>query len=133
VNNEKTSAKNKEQSKFKIQHTGDNDGFLSPLVISIAQKEGLTIEEVQIIQGTGEGGRIRKSDIIQYLENRKYPLPSKPQTASSVLVSSYTPPTISYTEGKDRIIEMDRMRTMIADHMVYSTHTSPHVTSYPKQ
>ncbi|MBQ4821560.1 dihydrolipoamide acetyltransferase family protein [Aquimarina sp. MMG016] len=113
---------------FKTQNTGDNDGFLSPLVISIAQKENLTIEEVQSIAGTGDGGRIRKSDIMLYLKNRKYPLPSRPQPVAPK--SSYNPPPISYVEGKDRIVEMDRMRTMIADHMVYSKHTSPHVTSY---
>ncbi len=116
------------KSDFKIQNTGDNDGFLSPLVISIAQKENLTIEEVRSIAGTGDGGRIRKSDVMLYIKNRKYPLPSRPQT--TVPKSSYNAPPISYIEGQDHIVEMDRMRTMIADHMVYSKHTSPHVTSY---
>ncbi len=106
----------------------DPDAFLSPLVISIAQKENLTIEEVQSIPGTGADGRIRKSDVMLYLKNRKYPLPSRPQVAVSK--SSYNAPPISFIEGKDRIVEMDRMRGMIADHMVYSKHTSPHVTSY---
>ncbi|WP_298309917.1 dihydrolipoamide acetyltransferase family protein [uncultured Aquimarina sp.] len=115
-------------SDFKFKNSGDNDGFLSPLVISIAQKENLTIEEVQSIAGTGDGGRIRKSDVMLYLKNRKYPLPSRPQSIAPK--SSYNAPPISYVEGKDRIVEMDRMRTMIADHMVYSKHTSPHVTSY---
>ncbi len=105
-----------------------SDAFLSPLVISIAQKENLTIEEVQSIPGTGTDGRIRKSDVVQYLKNRKYPLPSRPQPLPPK--PSYNAPPISYVEGKDRIVEMDRMRKMIADHMVYSKHTSPHVTSY---
>ncbi len=104
------------------------DAFLSPLVLSIAQKEHLTLEEVQSIPGTGAEGRIRKSDVIQYLKHRKYPLPSRPQP--QVRKSSYNAPSISFVEGKDRIVEMDRMRKMIADHMVYSKHTSPHVTSY---
>ncbi|WP_244543034.1 dihydrolipoamide acetyltransferase family protein [Aquimarina amphilecti] len=124
----KLESKMTSKSDFKIENTGDNDGFLSPLVISIAQKEKLTIEEVQSISGTGDGGRIRKTDIMGYLKNRKYSLPSRPQ--SVVPKSSYNPPPISYVEGKDRMVEMDRMRTMIADHMVYSKHTSPHVTSY---
>jgi len=111
-----------------VKNSGDNDGFLSPLIISIAQKENLTIEEVQGIYGTGKGGRIRKSDMMLYLKNKKYPLASKPQQEKSK--SSYNAPPISYIEGQDKIIEMDRMRTMIADHMVYSKHTSPHVTSY---
>lgn len=121
--------KKEHSSEFKIQATGENDGFLSPLVISIAKKENLTIEEVQNIAGTGEGGRIRKSDIIGYLKNRKYPLPSRPQQPQ-VSKSTYKAPPISFVEGKDRIVEMDRMRKVIADHMVYSKQTSPHVTSY---
>lgn len=121
-------SKQEKSENFKIQATGDNDGFLSPLVLSIAKKENLTIEEVQLIAGTGEGGRIRKSDIMLYLQNRKYPLPSRPQ--AEVKKSAYKAPPISYVEGKDRIVEMDRMRKMIADHMVYSKQTSPHVTSY---
>ncbi len=124
----KSEVKPNVKSDFKIQNTGDNDGFLSPLVISIAQKENLTIEEVQSIAGTGDGGRIRKSDVMLYLKHRKYPLPSRPQPTAPK--PSYNAPPISYIEGKDRIVEMDRMRTMIADHMVHSKHTSPHVTSY---
>lgn len=115
-------------STFKNQNFGENDGFLSPLIISIAQKENITIEELQNLAGTGIDGRIRKSDVMQYLKNRKYPLPSRPQ--SQAPKSTYNAPPISFVEGKDRIIEMDRMRKMIADHMVYSKQTSPHVTSY---
>ncbi|WP_299606183.1 dihydrolipoamide acetyltransferase family protein [uncultured Aquimarina sp.] len=118
-----------QRGQFKAIRSSENDGFLSPLVISIAKKENLSIEEVQNIAGTGEGGRIRKSDIIGYLKNRKYPLPSRPQQPQ-VSKSTYKAPPISFVEGKDRIVEMDRMRKMIADHMVYSKHTSPHVTSY---
>ncbi|MFD2562786.1 dihydrolipoamide acetyltransferase family protein [Aquimarina rubra] len=122
------SAKSGQRGQFKSELSSVNDVFLSPLVISIAQKENLTIEEVQSIAGTGDGGRIRKSDVMLYLKNRKYPLPSRPQAIAPK--PSYNAPPISYIEGKDRIVEMDRMRTMIADHMVYSKHTSPHVTSY---
>lgn len=103
--------------------------FLSPLIISIAQKENLSIEELQLIPGSGADGRLQKSDVYQYLKNRKYPVQSKP-VVQSPPTSSYPKPKINYTEGKDYIIEMDRMRKMIADHMVYSKQTSPHVTSY---
>lgn len=103
--------------------------FLSPLIISIAQKENLSIEELQLIPGSGADGRLQKSDVYQYLKNRKYPVQSKP-AVQSPLTSSYPKPKINFTEGKDYIIEMDRMRKMIADHMVYSKQTSPHVTSY---
>ncbi|WP_234423323.1 MULTISPECIES: dihydrolipoamide acetyltransferase family protein [Aquimarina] len=123
-----TASKTTSNSDFKNLNLGENDGFLSPLIISIAQKENITIEELQSIAGTGVDGRIRKSDVMQYLKNRKYPLPSRPQPQSPK--STYNAPPISFVEGKDRIVEMDRMRKMIADHMVYSKHTSPHVTSY---
>jgi 2-oxoglutarate dehydrogenase E2 component (dihydrolipoamide succinyltransferase) len=106
--------------------------FLSPLIISIAQKENLSLEEVQTIPGSGTDGRIQKSDIFNYLKNRKYPLQSvpKPTAYNPQPTTNYPKPKINYVEGKDRIIEMDRMRKMIADHMVYSKQTSPHVTSY---
>ncbi|WP_394759065.1 dihydrolipoamide acetyltransferase family protein [Flavobacterium sp.] len=105
--------------------------FISPLIISIAQKENLSIEELQTIPGSGAEGRLQKSDVFNYLKNRKYPLQSKPITDNrQPITSSYPKPKINFVEGKDRIVEMDRMRKMIADHMVYSKQTSPHVTSY---
>lgn len=111
------------------QHSIDN--FLSPLIISIAQKENLSLEEVQSISGSGTDGRLQKSDVFNYLKNRKYPLQSKPITDNrQPTTSSYPKPKINFVEGKDSIVEMDRMRKMIADHMVYSKQTSPHVTSY---
>lgn len=107
------------------------DNFLSPLIISIAQKENLSIEELQTIPGSGAEGRLQKSDVFNYLKNRKYPIQSKPISDNRYLTtSSYPKPKINFVEGKDRIVEMDRMRKMIADHMVYSKQTSPHVTSY---
>lgn len=105
------------------------DAFLSPLIISIAQKENLSLEEVQSIPGSGIDGRIQKSDVFNYLKNRKYPLQSKPITDNRQ-PTTFPKPKINFVEGKDRIVEMDRMRRMIADHMVYSKQTSPHVTSY---
>lgn len=107
------------------------DNFLSPLIISIAQKENLSIEELQTIPGSGAEGRLQKSDVFNYLNNRKYPIQSKPISDNrQPTTSSYPKPKINFVEGKDRIVEMDRMRKMIADHMVYSKQTSPHVTSY---
>lgn len=105
------------------------DNFLSPLIISIAQKENLSLEEVQSIPGSGFDGRIQKSDVFSYLKNRKYPLQSKP-ISDNQQPTTFPKPKINFVEGKDRIVEMDRMRKMIADHMVYSKQTSPHVTSY---
>ncbi|MBC8756700.1 2-oxo acid dehydrogenase subunit E2 [Kordia sp. YSTF-M3] len=126
----------KKQETFKAEaptnseYVRNPDAFLSPLIVSIAKKENMTIEEVQSIPGTGEDGRIRKSDVFNYLKNRNYPLASRPQAQPKAAKSSYNPPPIKYVEGHDKVIEMDRMRKMIADHMVYSKHTSPHVTAY---
>jgi 2-oxoglutarate dehydrogenase E2 component (dihydrolipoamide succinyltransferase) len=106
------------------------DAFLSPLIVSIAQKENLSIEELQLIPGSGAEGRLQKSDVFNYLKNRKYPIQSNPQPATRNPQSTFPKPKINFVEGKDRIVEMDRMRKMIADHMVYSKQTSPHVTSY---
>ena len=102
-------------------------GFLSPLLRNIVLKENISIEELQTIQGSGIDGRIQKSDIFHYLKNRITPVR---KGTSSPSVSSYPKPVISFIEGKDHIVEMDRMRKMIADHMVYSKQTSPHVTAY---
>ena len=115
-----------------IQLKSNPDAFLSPLIVSIAQKENLSLEEVQSIPGTGADGRIRKSDVFNYLKNRKYPIKSnlQPTTQNLQPSSTYPKPVIAFNEEKDYIIEMDRMRKMIADHMVYSKQTSPHVTSY---
>ena len=111
--------------------TTNPNAFISPLIISIAQKENLSIEELQTIPGSGTDGRLQKSDVFNYLKNRKYPIQSKPISDNrQSATSSYPKPKINFVEGKDRIVEMDRMRKMIADHMVYSKQTSPHVTSY---
>lgn len=107
------------------------EAFISPLIVSIAQKEHLSIEELQSIPGSGTDGRLQKSDVFNYLKNRKYPIHSKPIPDNhQPTPSSYPKPVINFVAGKDRIVEMDRMRKMIADHMVYSKQTSPHVTSY---
>ena len=114
-----------------LKLTTNPNAFISPLIISIAQKENLSIEELQTIPGSGAEGRLQKSDVFNYLKNRKYPIQSKPITDNrQPTTSSYPKPKINFVEGKDRIVEMDRMRKMIADHMVYSKQTSPHVTSF---
>ena len=124
-------SKSNGQSEFKLRNAPDPEAFLSPLVVSIAKKEGLSIEEVQSIAGSGTDGRIRKSDVMNYVKNRKYPLPSRPMaTPTQQSAFGFNPPPIKYVEGHDVVEEMDRMRQMIAGHMVYSKQTSPHVTAY---
>ena len=127
---------NDQNTKIKSAFKSNNqqpttNNFLSPLIISIAQKENLSIEELQTISGSGSEGRLQKSDVFNYLKNRKHPIKSIPQPKTHNLQPTTFPkPKINFTEGKDSIVEMDRMRKMIADHMVYSKQTSPHVTSY---
>ncbi len=101
--------------------------FFSPLVRNIAKQEGISIQELESIAGTGKDGRVTKNDILAYIPNKGKGLALKSQgqpvngTIQKVAVS---------VGGEDEIIEMDRMRKLIADHMVMSKHTSPHVTSY---
>lgn len=129
-NSVKASAVEVEQPKTENRKLTTNpNAFISPLIISIAQKENLSIEELQTIPGSGAEGRLQKSDVFNYLKNRKYPIQSKP-TTDNRQPTTFPKPKINFVEGKDRIVEMDRMRKMIADHMVYSKQTSPHVTSY---
>ena len=108
----------------------NSETFLSPLIISIAQKENLSVEELQTIEGSGNQGRIQKSDVYNYLKNRKYPIESRKLGVISHKENIFPTPKIKFVEGKDSVVEMDRMRTMIANHMVYSKQTSPHVTSF---
>lgn len=108
--------------------TDANGRFLSPLVRSMAAKEGVDADELARIDGSGSNGRVLKSDFLNYLENRSTS-PSKSVTSSGVEMSSSSSSSSSYKGGQE-IIEMDRMRSMIADHMVESKRTSPHVTAY---
>lgn len=132
---------NRAVSSVDIEKTGDSGRFYSPLVRSIAKAEGVTMNELEQISGTGQSGRVTKHDIISYLESRgvngkETNVPAterKPQQQSSR--SAPAPevkpeiPEIQLNPG-DEIEEMDRMRKLIAKHMVDSKQTSPHVTSY---
>ncbi|MBI4947615.1 MAG: 2-oxo acid dehydrogenase subunit E2 [Bacteroidetes bacterium] len=100
-----------------------SEKFFSPLVRNIAKTEGISIDELESISGTGKDGRVTKQDIISFLPNRK----KETITPSSVSPKGEAAP--SPGDGVE-IIEMDRMRKLIADHMVMSKRVSPHVTSY---
>jgi 2-oxoglutarate dehydrogenase E2 component (dihydrolipoamide succinyltransferase) len=100
--------------------------FVSPLIDSIARTHHISYEELARIPGTGKDGRLRKSDIMNYLaEGRPYKF-AQPVAESS----GFTVPDLKFDKGTGKVVEMDRMRRMIADHMVFSKHTSPHVTAY---
>jgi 2-oxoglutarate dehydrogenase E2 component (dihydrolipoamide succinyltransferase) len=151
-------------SNFAIQHENSNEArFFSPLVLNIAQNEGVSFNELQQIQGTGSQGRVSKKDILQYIAQKKaghvnvQPIvASAPvntsntipqvQTASSNSTNTFPPADYGFNTsngagkfaspdeviitGNTEIIEMDRMRKLIAKHMVESVQTSPHVTSF---
>ncbi|NOQ24293.1 MAG: 2-oxo acid dehydrogenase subunit E2 [Bacteroidales bacterium] len=114
-----------------------NGKFLSPLVKSIAEKEHISPDELDNINGSGNTGRITKNDIINYLNTRTStgidPV-LKPQLQKEINEPKISKPQISneqiYSGGDYEIIEMDRMRKLIAGHMVHSKQTSPHVTSF---
>ena len=111
-----------------IPKASDSNKFFSPLVRSIAQKEGISGSELESISGSGKNGRVTKKDILAYLSKRST-APTTTHKASTVSAAQITTPSIPVMEG-DEIIEMDRMRKMISDHMVMSKHVSPHVTSF---
>jgi len=99
--------------------------FYSPLVEKIAREHHISYDELARIPATGNGGRIQKSDVFKYIEEGR-----PAQFAQPVAEAGYSIPQLNLDKGKGKIVEMDRMRQMIADHMVYSKHTSPHVTAY---
>ncbi|GAA4808392.1 dihydrolipoamide acetyltransferase family protein [Olivibacter ginsenosidimutans] len=106
--------------------------FYSPLVRNIAQEEGIPLEELERLQGSGLEGRLTKQDLLDYLAKRnERPIEStiKDQTVITPSVKSTESPAIPIS-GKDEIIEMDRMRRLIAEHMVHSVQTAPHVCSF---
>ena len=110
--------------------------FYSPLVRNIAQQENVSSAELDAITGIGAEGRVTKKDILQFIENRKSGNGQITQTTQAPTVQPATTPQAKapaatpMTDGDVEIIEMDRMRKLIADHMVMSKHTSPHVTSF---
>lgn len=107
--------------------------FYSPLVRTIAKEEGIAQTELDNIAGSGQEGRVTKKDVLAYLANRDTspaaiqpvaPAPTAPSTPAVPVA-----PAISIS-GNVEIMEMDRMRKLISDHMVMSKHVSPHVTSF---
>ena len=115
-----------------------NGRFYSPLVRSMAKEEGIGQAELDQIKGSGKDGRVTKKDVLAYLEGgRTAPAAAPAPAATPAAAPAAAPkapaatatPSITPSAG-DEIIEMDRMRKLIADHMVNSVQTSPHVTSF---
>jgi 2-oxoglutarate dehydrogenase E2 component (dihydrolipoamide succinyltransferase) len=129
-------------SEAKVESTSDfgsSEKFYSPLVKSIAKEEGISVAELDKIEGSGQDGRVTKSDVLKFLDGKGKSLvttqkqevkdsgasksESQPQQRQPVKA-----PEVKASAG-DEIVEMDRMRKIIADHMVMSKQVSPHVTS----
>jgi 2-oxoglutarate dehydrogenase E2 component (dihydrolipoamide succinyltransferase) len=139
------------------QETGNTEArFYSPLVLNIAQSEGVSLSDLEKIPGTGSGGRVSKKDILNWVAAKKSgttadvasaaatqvattpvqaststaPTPASSVAASSAPSTTASSPAGVVLSGATEIIEMDRMRKLIAKHMVDSVQTSPHVTSF---
>lgn len=122
-----------------VGKSGAGDRFYSPLVRTIAKQEGISQAELDTLPGSGLEGRVTKKDILAYVSNRgaapaqpaapvqTAPPVAQPATPAVQPVATAPLPSVS---GAVEIVEMDRMRKLIADHMVMSKHTSPHVTSF---
>jgi len=134
------------QTSYKPQTNGTGNRFYSPLVLNIAASEGVSMSELENIPGTGNEGRVTKKDILQYVSERRSGVRSRESVVrsqqptvqsqqefsvikESAPLTSHSSQLTTYT-GNVEIIEMDRMRKLIAEHMVRSKHTSPHVTSF---
>lgn len=127
------------QPSNETKQASDGNRFYSPLVKTIAKQEGVSIQELDNIEGSGAKGRVTKKDILAYIDQRS-------STAQSVVSNVVNTPTAAPTpaakksispstpavsvSGNVEIVEMDRMRKLISDHMVMSKQTSPHVTSF---
>ena len=116
--------------------------FYSPLVLNMARKENISMEQLEAIAGTGKDGRVTKKDMQNYIATGKKQAPQKvtlpqpkaetkpaPTPQKTSMSATPTPPKKSYGDNVE-IIEMDRMRRLISNHMVMSKQTSPHVTSF---
>jgi pyruvate/2-oxoglutarate dehydrogenase complex dihydrolipoamide acyltransferase (E2) component len=127
---------------FKKSPENDTLRFYSPLVINIAQQEGVSMLELENIVGTGQDGRVSKKDILAYVKDKENKVGSE---YSNTSISSFSQkefihqsndeniptPSISYdNKSNTEIIEMDRMRKLISNHMIESKNTSAHVTSF---
>lgn len=121
-----------------ISNSSESSKFYSPLVRSISEKEGISYSELDTIPGTGQEGRVTKKDLLDYI-SQKNSNQTVTSSATPIKTEVKTTPEVKNTTIKeivsipsagDEIIEMDRMRKLIADHMVMSKHVSPHVTSF---
>ncbi len=112
-----------EATDYRIGSRSPSGKFFSPLVRSIAEEENLSLEELEAIKGTGKEGRITKEDVVAYIEEKK----SFVVVPDEMLETAHA---VTELSGGDEIIEMDRMRKIIASRMIESVHIAPHVQSF---
>jgi 2-oxoglutarate dehydrogenase E2 component (dihydrolipoamide succinyltransferase) len=113
--------------------TSSSNRFYSPLVLNIAKVEGISSNELDNIQGSGQEGRVTKEDILKYVEDRKSATTRTSQVQQESKISNNLPSKISTDssfKNQDEIIEMDRMRKLISRNMMNSLQTSAHVSSF---
>lgn len=145
---QKPAAKTEEPAQEK---SGNGSGFFTPLVLNIASKEGVSMEELSSIKGTGAGGRVRKQDILAYVEDRKSGKVTKPQQTQGATTQPSTGKAVTIDKKQQdfkmpeikkspeltslynmpgvEIVPMDTLQQKMAEHMVMSIHTSPHVAA----
>lgn len=111
-------------------NTSSSDKFYSPLVKSIAQQEGISVAELDGISGSGKEGRVTKEDILKFVENKKSGKVSAPVATPTPVSEPKNQVVPVQVSGGDEIIEMDRMRKIIAQNMVDAKRIAPHVTSF---
>ena len=104
--------------------------FYSPLVKNIASQEKISLDELDTITGTGSEGRLTKDDLLNYISSKAEPSKSVEQTSAPSLPTPVTAKPAYSVSGGDEVIEMDRMRRLISEHMVMSATIAPHVTSF---
>ena len=126
-------------TQYRPASNGSGNRFYSPLVLNIAANEGVSMSELEKIPGSGNEGRVTKKDILQYVESKRsgkstgstINIPARQESVPSTSVSAPDSSQLqTIYSGNVEIVEMDRMRKLIAKHMVDSKHTSPHVTSF---
>ena len=115
-----------------ITKTSDSGKFFSPLVRKIAETEGLSMEQLDMVPGTGKDGRVTKNDILSFIEGRNNLQPSKISESENIISETKdVVKSISVSvNGEDEIIEMTRMGKLVSKHMVASVQTSAHVQSF---
>ena len=115
-----------------ITKTSDSGKFFSPLVRKIAETEGLSMEELDMLSGTGKDGRVTKNDILSYIEHRKNLQPVQVTKTETIPLetSNFVKSVPTSVNGEDEIIEMTRMGKLVSKHMVASVQTSAHVQSF---